>query len=183
MLIRYNEMIRKLILYLPFNFNKIEKYLQAMDQAGYRLTQIKLLFWFYFVPAKDKHSKYYFTYSMPRERGMVDYDISLKRQNAEEIKTSLFYGATLYRICDLETPLEEMISFRSSYLIKSCIRIILLLLCQSALFLFGFFYYSGNNVFRTVLLVLSIAISIFLLCFVVNLPVLIFLGKNSSITQ
>ena len=137
--------MKKRYLHPIWKIDEIEKELSILEQNGWRLNKIYGIRNFEFVKSKHKSAKYFFTYSIPREKfDMYFIEDSLKQKlNATEISGNLieFLGITkVYRIIN-EVEYEEQVHNRNivlqHYLFKRMIYWILALLLLSTPLIMG----------------------------------------------
>lgn len=137
--------MKKIFLHPIWKFDEIEKELSILEQNGWRLNKIHGIRNFEFVKAKPKSAKYFFTYSIPREKiNMYIIEDSLKQKfNATEIHGNLIeiLGITkAYRITN-EVEYEEQVHNRNiilqHYLFKRMIYCLLVLLLLSTPLIMG----------------------------------------------
>ncbi len=73
--------MKKRFLYPIWKFDKIEKELATLEENGWRLNKIYGIRNFEFIKSKPKASKYFFTYSIPREKvDMYSIENTLKQK-------------------------------------------------------------------------------------------------------
>ncbi|MBQ8783134.1 MAG: DUF2812 domain-containing protein [Clostridia bacterium] len=89
-----------------WKLEEIEKELSDLEENGWRLNRIHGIRNFEFVKSKTKITKYFFTYSLPRERiNMYDIENTLKQEyNATKIEGN--GTVNFYRITD-DVELEQ----------------------------------------------------------------------------
>lgn len=63
-----DDIVKKRFLYPIWKFDEIEKELSVLEENGWRLDKVHGIRNFEFVKSKPKTTKYFFIYSMPRER-------------------------------------------------------------------------------------------------------------------
>ncbi|MBQ8783138.1 MAG: DUF2812 domain-containing protein [Clostridia bacterium] len=133
--------MKKRFLHPIWKFDEIEKELSVLEQNGWRLNKIYGIRNFEFVKSKPKSVKYFFTYSIPREKiNMYIIEDTLKQKfNATEIRGN-FGGTQIYRITK-QGEVEEQIFNRNiilqHYLFKRMICCLLLLLLFSIPLIMG----------------------------------------------
>ena len=119
--------------YTQWNYEKVESWLSAMEQKGFRLVTNKWCWWFLFTRSKPRTTNYLFLYNFIKESAMLPYEFELRsKYSANQIKSvgTVFY-ATIYRITDLNQDLSYIIQFRNHYLRHVFIQKIF---CASLLF-------------------------------------------------
>lgn len=168
--------MKKIFLSPIWKVDEIEKELSILEQNGWRLNKIHGIRYFEFVKSKPKYAKYFFTFSIPRERiDMYSIEDSLKQKfNATEISGNLIglLGVTTaYRITK-EVEYEEQVHNRNivlqHYLFKRVIFCLLTLLLLSTPLIVGFilnFEKLFNDIISQIFLFLMLAICIVLVVF------------------
>ena len=89
--------MKKFVFFPSWKIENVEKYLEDMEQKGYRLEKIKHSYWFYFKESVPKQMCYFLSYKSFRGSGNGHCDYALLSQhgaNPIESKTCFY---TLYR--------------------------------------------------------------------------------------
>ncbi len=104
--------MKKRFLYPIWKFDEIEKELSVLEENGWRLNKIYGIRSFEFVKSKPKTTKYFFTYSMPRERvDMYSIENTLKQEfGATKIKGK--GSVEFYRIT-IDVKLDQQVIDRN----------------------------------------------------------------------
>ncbi len=137
--------MKKRFLYPIWKFDELEKELSALEENGWRLNKIHSIRNFEFLKSTPKSVKYFFTYSMPREKkNMYSIESTLTQKfNANKIQGNLtenwgiihFYRIT--KQVDVEELLVERNTVLRHYLIKNIVYITLLLMILLLPLIFG----------------------------------------------
>lgn len=124
--------MKKRFLYPIWKFDEIEKELSVLEENGWRLNKIYSIRSFEFIKSTPKTVKYFFTYSIAREKiNMYIIEDTLKQKfNASEIPGN-FGGTQFYRITK-QVDVGEQVFHRNiilqHYLFKRMIYCLLVLL-------------------------------------------------------
>ena len=71
--------------YTLWSFENVERKLQNMELAGWRLTNV-CLYWFKFVKARPRNVRYFLIHSIPKDFGMIPCETKLKCEfNADPV--------------------------------------------------------------------------------------------------
>lgn len=108
--------MRKYIFFPLWKIESLERYLENMEQNGYRLEKIKYSYCFYFKVSIPKEMRYYISYKSFRGQSMGSCDYALKsKYNANLIKSKMcFY--TMYRTKEQKENLSLLYEFRMDYI-------------------------------------------------------------------
>ena len=89
--------MKKFIFFPLWEIEEIEKYLESMEEKGYRLVGVRDSYWFYFKKSVPKQMCYFLTYKSFRGKSMGHCDYALKSSHsANPIETIMcFYN--IYR--------------------------------------------------------------------------------------
>jgi len=117
----------KIIVFPQWNYEYAEKKLEQMERLGYRLEYMCLCWLFIFRKSSPRNVRYIFTYSLPKECGMLDCEYELRRRcKANKVPASCCFFSQIYRITDLEQDVQMILNFRSRYLIRALLQKIFL---------------------------------------------------------
>lgn len=106
----------KFYFYPQWNYEKAESWLSLMEQQGYRVEKVIFYWWFYFVDAKPKTTRYIFTYNFLKENAMIETEYILRSDyKATAIQSGDIFFVTLYRITGT-FDLSEILCVREKYI-------------------------------------------------------------------
>lgn len=106
----------KFIWFPLWRYELIERKLEELEQRGLRVETVCLFWLFKFKVSEPKTVRYIFTYTFPKDWGMIDLDINLKRYyRANPIKSRCLFSWNLYRITDITQEVEVGL-FRRKYI-------------------------------------------------------------------
>lgn len=112
----------KFYFYPQWNYEKTESWLSLMEQNGYRLERVIFYWWFYFVEAAPKTTRYIFTYNFLKENAMIESEYILRsRYGATQIRSGDIFYVTLYRITCTFDP-SEILYVREKYIQRVLIK-------------------------------------------------------------
>lgn len=162
--------IWKFIFFTQWTYDKLERKLEQMEQSGYRLEFACFFFLFKFVPAPCKKTRYFVTYNMPKELGMLQCGYVLKCEyGANLIRSGYFFAPEIYRITQAipttkDFFLSDILEFRKNYFRGVIFQKFLLSLLFCISFLVCFLNsVSGSFLFR--LFFFKFAVSLFLVIY------------------
>lgn len=99
-----------------WEIESLEKYLENMEQDGFRLENIKYSYCFYFKESIPKQMCYFLSYKSFRgnSMGYCDYSL-LSKHNANQIKSKMC-SFTMYRTKELKENLSFLYEVRLDYI-------------------------------------------------------------------
>ncbi len=104
--------------YTLWSFENVERKLQNMELAGWRLTNV-CLYWFKFVKARPRNVRYFLIHSIPKDFGMILCETKLKCEfNADPVCRDHYIQ--IYRIPNAEGNFYDLEKFRNIYLRRVC---------------------------------------------------------------
>lgn len=108
--------MKKFVFFPLWKIEDIEKYLESMEQKGYRLEKIKHSYCFYFKESIPKRMCYFLSYKSFRGGSMGHCDYSLlSKHSANPVKSEwCFY--TMYRTKERKENLSLFYGVRSDYI-------------------------------------------------------------------
>lgn len=107
----------RFIYYPQWKYETIEKKLKMLEEQGYRLEKVWLLYFFNFKKVRPRKTRYIFTYTFVKEWGMIECGYWLRRQfGANTIPAYLCSSTIIYRITDEHQDLPVIYAFRNQYL-------------------------------------------------------------------
>lgn len=147
--------------------DKIEYELEKLESEGWRLEKISGFRKFKFVSANPKSAKYFFTFSLGKETGMIHTEYEIKRTyKATEISGSFIEGLTttsVYRITR-DADLSQRKLYRNRYLSHLVLQYVWIGLLFTALSIGGFIasYIEGYPFFgiQNIIFFLGLAYSL-----------------------
>lgn len=123
------------MLFSLWKIEDVERYLENMEQKGYRLEKIKFSHCFYFKESAPKQMCYFLSYKSFRGKSMGHCDYALvSEHNANPIETIMcFY--TIYRTKELKENLSLLYEARLDYIKTKLLEKALTALFLTVLFL------------------------------------------------
>ena len=125
----------KVILYPIWKYEYVEKKLSEYEKDGLRLQKVFFCYLFYFCPSNPKETVYFFSYTLPKEWGMLEASYELSRYYGANIVNAKFSGIDIYRMINRGQNLAEFYQVRDFYL-KHVLKV-KLFLCTFFLMLFS----------------------------------------------
>ena len=127
--------MRKFIPFTLWQIEKIEKYLEEMEQGGYRLEKIKYSHFFYFKKSEPKQMRYFLSLKSFKGISMGSYDYALlSTHNANPIESRMC-SYTMYRTRDSEEDLWLLYAARLEHIRIKLLGSVLAMLLLTVLFL------------------------------------------------
>ncbi len=142
--------MKKFIFFPLWKIENLEKYLETMEQNGYRLDKISHSYWFYFNESTPKEMHYFLSYKSFRGQSMGWCDYALeKNYNAHEIKSNMcFY--TMYRTKEPKENLSLLYEGRLDYikakLLGKALTVLFLAILYSAVSVAAITFSTGKNI-------------------------------------
>lgn len=128
---------------VKFNFypqwksNSVEMWLSEMEQNGYRLNKIVFYYFFHFVKANPRETRYLFLYHFfEKHSAMFDCENELKSHGENKVDANGLYNSIFYRITNSEHDLADVMLCRKVYLENICLRNAILALVVAAACIF-----------------------------------------------
>ena len=147
--------MKKFIPFPLWKIEKIEKYLEEMEQDGYRLEKIKYSHFFYFKKSESKQMRYFISLKSFRGISMGSYDYSLlSTHNANPVESKMC-SYTMYRTRDSEEDLWLLYAARLEHIRIKLLGSALAMLLLTAILLAVAFSAIITQSSYTVLLALS----------------------------
>ena len=108
--------MKKIILFPLWKIEDLERYLESMEEKGYRLEKTKYSHFFYFKKSTPKQMRYFLSCKSFRGQSMGHCDYALvSKHSASQIKSSMcFY--TIYRTKDSREDLSLLYEARLDYI-------------------------------------------------------------------
>ena len=126
--------MKKFVFFPSWKIENVDKYLEDMEQKGYRLEKIKHSYWFYFKESVPKQMCYFLSYKSFRGSGNGHCDYALLSQhgaNPIESKTCFY---TMYRTKERKENLSLLYGVRADYIKAKFLEISLTSLFFTILF-------------------------------------------------
>ena len=127
--------MKKIVFFPLWRIDDLEKYLESMEQKGYRLERIKHSYCFYFKESRPKHLYYFLSYKSFRgsSMGFCDYAL-LSNHKAIPIESKMcFYS--MYRLKECKENLSLFYEMRLDYIKMKLLEKALTALFLTILFL------------------------------------------------
>ncbi len=126
--------MKKFVFFPLWKIEDVEKYLESMEQKGYRLEKIKHAYFFYFKESIPKSMCYFLSYKSFRGRSMEHCDYALlSEHSANPIKSKMcFY--TMYRTKAHKENLSLLYEVRLDYIKTKLLENALISLFLTVLF-------------------------------------------------
>lgn len=141
--------MRKFIFFPLWKIEDIEKYLESMEQNGYRLEKIKFSYWFCFTKSTSKQMCYFLSYKSFRGSGMGHYDYALLSKHGANPVESKWCFYTMYRTKDYKENMSLLYESRLDYiktkLLENALTSLFLIVLFSVIFLFAVVNQSGHS--------------------------------------
>lgn len=140
----------KFCFYTMRSFEKVEHFLENMENQGYILKRKVLFYLFLFKKTKPKHVNYFLSFSPSGGSiSMHDLETRLKGElHAAILLKGNFFFPSIYRICDTNKDLLPFKKERNSILKQICVHQIIISLIGGLLIEFPFIVFkefiSGN---------------------------------------
>ena len=127
--------MKKFIFFPLWKIDDVEKYLECMEQKGYRLEKIKHSHYFYFKESIPKQMCYFLSYKSFRGKSMGHCDYALlSKHSANPIESKMcFY--TMYRTKERKENLSLLYEVRLDYIKMKLLEKALTALFSTILFL------------------------------------------------
>ena len=112
-------MDKKKFKYYPlWNVDKLEDFLSASEENGWRLSCIKFSCIFYFTECKSKDADYVITYDMAKDNrpGMYEYEQELLSKYSAQRIPSKSTGYCVFRITGQNRDFKDLKDYRKNYL-------------------------------------------------------------------
>lgn len=108
--------MKKFVFFPLWKIENVEKYIETMEQKGYRLEKIKHSYYFYFKESIPKQMAYFISYKSFRGKSMgyCDYAL-LSEHNANSIESKMCYY-TMYRTKEHKENLSLLYEVRLDYI-------------------------------------------------------------------
>ena len=108
--------MKKFVFFPLWRIEDVEKYLESMEQKGYRLEKIKHSYWFYFKESTSKQMCYFLSYKSFRGSSMGYCDYALLSNHSANPIESQYCFYTMYRTKEHKEDLLPLYGVRSDYI-------------------------------------------------------------------
>ena len=109
--------MRKFFFYFIWKSDKLETFLNEMEEKGFRLDHVSFRYFFSFKRAKPKSVRYVDAYTFMKDCGMMQYSYDIRRNNAADIVPVYHSGLMqIHRVPDRQADLSDFETGRNRYM-------------------------------------------------------------------